>query len=331
MTFEELCDHATLLAAHGDLHGAEPLLRRLTAHAPEHPRANRNLAHVLMAQGRYIEAAPFHRPRDALRAGARPKPTLPYPEWRGEPLAGKRLLIWPEQGLGDEIMFARFARWAHEQGAQVTLLCSPPLQRLFDVSLPAEVLATEGEVTFPDPDFWAMSADMLTEGGFTPATLPRAPYLFAPSQGRGVGIKTRGNPAHDNDARRSLPDDLAAELLSLPGAVDLDPSSTGATDFQETAKIVAGLDLVVSVDTSVAHLAGALGVPVWILLPHFNTDWRWMRGRDDSPWYPSARLFRQEVDEDWRPVIDRACAELKRSGNARTDCRAGRRLNSSSK
>ncbi|MBL8556316.1 MAG: hypothetical protein JNL41_18725, partial [Phenylobacterium sp.] len=143
------------------------------------------------------------------------------------------------------------------------------------------------------------------------ATLPSAPYLRAatrPAGGR-IGVATRGNPGHSNDAHRSLPADVAAELLALPGAMSLEPEATGAKDFAETAAIVAGLDLVIAVDTAVAHLAGALGRPAWILLPRIFTDWRWMEGRADSPWYPTARLFRQASPGDWSAVL----AEVRRT------------------
>jgi hypothetical protein len=128
----------------------------------------------------------------------------------------------------------------------------------------------------------------------------------------GVGVKVSGNPTHSNDGKRSLPAKVAAELPSLDGEIDLDPASTGARNFQDTAEIVAGLDLVISVDTSVAHLAAATGKPTWILLPFFSTDWRWMRGWQDSPWYPSVRLFRQGADEDWAPVIGQVRSALGR-------------------
>lgn len=313
-------DEATLLASIGQLDQAERAFRRLLAQQPDHAASRHNLGVVLLAQGRYAEAAAFHHFRHTDLA--RPKPVVPWPEWRGESLVGKQLLVFREQGLGDEIMFARFAKQLAEQGASVTLLCSPPLETLFRTSLPVQVLAAVGQVEFPDPDFWCMNADLVTEGRYTLGTLPSAPYLRAqPSRRGGIGIKTRGSPTQASDHRRSLPDDLAAELLSLPGAVDLDPASTGATSFQETAEIVAGLDLVISVCTSVAHLAGAMGKPVWVMLPFVKTYWLWMRGRDDSPWYPSARLFRQGPDENWRPVIDAVKAELLRPDNARVGCR----------
>jgi ADP-heptose:LPS heptosyltransferase len=118
-----------------------------------------------------------------------------------------------------------------------------------------------------------------------------------------VGLVTRGSPTHRNDAHRSLPDALAAELRAAPGAVSLHPEDSGARDLQETAEIIAGLDLVVTVDTAVAHLAGSLGKPTWVLLPAHGCDWRWLRDRLDSPWYPSVRLYRQAAPGGWSEVV----------------------------
>ena len=115
---------------------------------------------------------------------------------------------------------------------------------------------------------------------------------------------TRGNPKHPNDAHRSLPPAQAKRLLDLPGAISLAAEDTGVADFLDTAGLIAGLDLVISVDTSVAHLAGAMGKPVWILLPHLGTDWRWGLSGSETPWYPSARLWRQPGIGLWRPVVD---------------------------
>jgi ADP-heptose:LPS heptosyltransferase len=120
----------------------------------------------------------------------------------------------------------------------------------------------------------------------------------------------RGDARNLNDAQRSLPPELAARLLAQPGALSLHPEDSGAGDFADTAALIAGLELVISVDTAVAHLAGALGKPVWLLVPAQGTDWRWMTGRDDSPWYPSMRLFRQKPGQGWGPVVDEVLRRL---------------------
>lgn len=310
----DLSDHCAALAREGRLIEAEEGLRRLLALDPDHLIAKGNLAHVLLAQGKYDEAAVFHEERHAAQGKQRRKPDLPYPEWTGEPVAGKRFLIFPEQGLGDQIMAGRFAPELARAGADVTLICSPLLERLFSNNLGVTVLPAKGEVTFADPDYWCMSDSLFTTAGVTPSTIPAAPYLSgAASRRGGVGIKTLGNPKHVNDANRSLPPEAGRELARLVDGIDLDPTATGARDMQDTADIIAGLDLVISVDTAVAHLAGAMGKPVWILLPAFATDWRWMRGRQDSPWYPSARLFRQARPGDWSSVLAEVAAALSAS------------------
>lgn len=235
------------------------------------------------------------------------KPTLAFPEWDGRPISS--LLILPEQGLGDQIMFARYAPFLQDKGVATTIMCHPLLTRLFG-SLGVPVLNAQGRVALPKVDAWALSPSLPFLCRTTLESIPPAPYLSAPPRGSGgVGIAARGNPGHINDAQRSLPEAAAAELWKLPGAIDLDPASTGAQDLQDTAEIIAGLDLVIAVDTAIAHLAGALGKRCFLLLPHI-ADWRWLRGRDDSPWYPSLRLFRQPSAGDWASVLQAVHAAL---------------------
>ena len=307
-------DLGCLQKALGHLEAARTSLEAACLLLPDEPRSRHALGGVLLALGHYrhggaLSDARYEIPELGLR-----KPPFSYPEWQGEDPAGRGILLFPEQGLGDQIQYARFAPWLAARGADVTLLCHPALQRLLAQSLGVRVLAARGQVEFPDPDAWVMMGSVTGRGGFTPETLPNAPYLRAaettPPAGGRIGVATRGNPSHPNDAHRSLPADAAAQLLSLPGAISLHPEDTGAADFADTAQIVAGLDLVVSVDTSVAHLAGAMGKPVWILLPRLMADWRWMQGRADSPWYPSARLFRQSAAGDWASVIEDVLREL---------------------
>jgi tetratricopeptide (TPR) repeat protein len=303
----------------GRLDLAEAEYRKTLALAPTAAGTMRVLATLLLAQGRFAEGFMYFEARHAHPAMR--KPSLPFPEWRGEPVAGKRLLIWPEQGFGDQIQFARFAPVLKGLGADVSLICHPELVRLFEANLGVQVLPRAGEVAFPDPDYWVMQGSVAARLGCTVETLPAAPYLRAvstwPTLGEGfkVGLKTRGNPVHENDANRSLPEADAARLASLPARmVSLEPADTGAGDFADTAAIVEQLDLVISVDTSAAHLAGAMGKPCWILLPAESTDWRWLIGRTDSPWYPSVTLYRQVEDEPWAAVIDRVAADLAGQG-----------------
>ena len=313
-SFGALHDRGGFYKLLGRLDEAETSLRAAHKLDPSDPRTRHALGIVLLSQGRYREGWSFYDARHEIAGLGVRKPQLPFPEWNGEDLAGKRLLIAPEQGLGDQIQFARFAPWLSARGADVTLICHAPLAPLFQQSFDVQVIAGGGEVEFPDPDYWCMSGSLTGRSGLTPDQLPNAPYLrsTAPRQraSGAIGIATRGNPQHVNDANRSLPPALAEELRSLQGATSLHPEDTGVTDFAQTAALVAGLDLVISVDTSIAHLAAAMGKPTWILLPRLMTDWRWMEGRTDSPWYPSVRLFRQPVPDDWRSVLEEVGAAL---------------------
>lgn len=252
--------------------------------------------------GEYGEGFALYDGRFERARGRVPKAPLRYPQWRGENLTGKSLLIWPEQGFGDQIMFARFVPALVERGARVTVLTQPALVRLFQ-HLPATILGAAGQLSIPRHDYWTMPGSIPGPLGITQATLPSAPYLPGRPGGNGIGIVVRGDPGHANDRNRSLPLELATELLTLPSAVSLLPEDTGAQDFQATADRIADLEMVVTVDTSIAHLAGAMGKRTWVLVPEDGLDWRWMRGRSDSPWYPSVRLFRRPLGQDWKSTV----------------------------
>jgi hypothetical protein len=298
----------------GDYRAAEDLFRRALAISPEAPRLQASLGLVRLAQGDFVEGFRLYeawRRIDGWRASA--APDLPLPRWAGEPLAGKRVLVWSEEGLGDQIMFARFAAGLQARGAQVVWGCAPAMARLLGEGLGVEV-APSGQgvsgvdVYMPSSGLPVVFLSQLGE------PIPPAPYLTAPApnriEGLTIGVVARGNPDHWNDANRSLTPEAEARLMALPGAVSLAPAQTGARDFWDTAAIVAGLDLVISVDTSVAHLAGALGKPVWLLLPRIGVDWRWGSTGEASVWYASMRLFRQRTAGDWSEVLDRVEAAL---------------------
>jgi hypothetical protein len=321
---------------------AERCFRRALELDPDFCLARTGLAQLRLRQGRFEEGWAHweHRPLNlAFQA------TLGRPPWSGGDPAGKAFLVGQEAGLGDTIQFFRFAAALKGRGARrVGIVCYRPLQRLLEEAGSVDRVVPLGEPV-PDEgwDAWVlpMSLPRLlgTAGQFQ---LP-VPYLRADERARTewearlppgrprVGLVWRGNPRYENDARRSLPS-LAtlAPLAGLtrfvslqvgegeeearqpPAGMDLLDVRRWIGDLADTAALVAGLDLVIAVDTAVAHLAGALGVPCWVLLPRYRTDWRWMEGREDTPWYPGThRLFRQGPGEGWGPVVARVAAALK--------------------
>lgn len=253
----------------------------------------------LLRTGRYAEGWPLFEARTSRTKG--PYMRCGLPEWQGESLAGKRLFLAGEQGIGDEVQFGRFVPRLKALGAHVIASVLPMNQRLFQ-QLGADVVmdrlvrndlradVTVGLLSLP-----------LRLGCFHEDDFGRQPYLRAPSPraGGGVGVVWRGRPEHGNDANRSLPSpDL---LLRLPNARLLEPQG----DTIESLNDLAGLDALVTVDTSWAHLAGALGLPCHILLSRISTDWRWGVNRSDSPWYESVRLYRQRIPGVWdHPIED---------------------------
>ena len=255
--------------------------------------------------------------------------------WRGKPADGRTLLVWWEQGIGDTIHFVRYVPLLRQQGWRVVLEVQPVLARLLD-GLAGAVTVAQGD-PLPPFDLQCPLLSLPFVFGTTQETIPvPSSYLQAeperrafwrqrlPKDGFRIGIVWQGNPSHRNDRNRSVPLQYFAPLSALPGVhlislqknYGLDQLSglpeevrvqtLGADydkgDFPDTAALIMELDLIVSVDTSVVHLAGALGRPVWVALPVIP-DWRWMRGRTDSPWYPTMRLFRQPKPGDWESVF----------------------------
>lgn len=275
-------------------------------------------------------------------------PALPAPLWQGEDLAGKTLLLYAEQGMGDTLQFIRLAPMLAQRGARVILECQPALKRLLGSAHGLARIVAKGE-TLPPFDFQCPLLSLPQRLNLTLDSIPaEMPYLAAEQAltqrwrerlagypGLKVGLVWAGDPrkndldAHRIDRRRSMTFAQLSPLFGIAGAslFSLQKGEASAQaehavregrlsdftaeldDFADTAALVENLDLVISVDTSVAHLAGALGKPVW-LLSRFDGCWRWLLERDDTPWYPTMRLFRQQRQGDWEEVVSRVAKEL---------------------
>jgi Flp pilus assembly protein TadD len=299
--------------------------------APRSPEAHWNLATALLLTGDYIagfQEYEWHKRHRDFRGYYR---DLPGHLWTGGPLDGQILLVDADQGIGDTIQLARYMPQLAASGARVLLACSTHLIPLLAAQPGLSgVVARNGSL--PAYDCWVDQMSLPRLFGTTPGTIPSPAGYLAADRARQrrwaerlpdarIGLCWAGNPDHSNDRRRSMPIE-AVQALVRPGMVSLQTGSraheAGAlglqdlspylTDFAETAAMIANLDLVITVDTAVAHLAGALGVPVWVMLPH-APDWRWLAGRDDTPWYSTMRLFRQKAPGDWNGVTG-AISEL---------------------
>lgn len=275
------------------------------------PRLELGLAYL--KAGDYPSGWPLYEERTRVWRSAAMRLTGAPPEWTGEPLDGRRLLVAQEQGVGDQLMAARFARQIAREGEAVTLACHPALGRLFARMPELDVLPVpvDGHVQLPPVDAWVRCMSLPFRLGVELPTLSGAAYLDVVEPAAdpgGVGLFWRTASPHPTAADKSLPDDLVARLKAR-GVISLQPEDTGAKDFLDTAARIAALDLVITIDSAVAHLAGAMGKPVWILLMA-ESEWRWLTDRTDSPWYDSARLFRQPRQGDWGPVVDEVLARL---------------------
>jgi len=267
------------------------------------------------------------------------------PLWDGTKLGERPLLLIADQGYGDTIQFARYLPAVAARGTNLLLAGSPEMRAILD-QLPGVRARFERWEAIPPYEFQCPLSSLPRAFGTTLDNIPAPiPYLraepdraarwrarldaLAPRGYRRIGLVWAGRPTHENDRNRSLAlrqlaplgarDRIAlvtlqkgpavAQVGAWYGAAPLINLSAEIADFSDTMAILDGLDLLISVDTSVAHLAGALGKPVWLLLPH-APDWRWLLGRADSPWYPTMRLFRQPVPGDWTSVIAEVAAAL---------------------
>ncbi|WP_346355331.1 tetratricopeptide repeat protein [Azotosporobacter soli] len=324
---------------------AEECLEQAVYLQPEYGEAHHSLATLKLLQGRFAEG---WRQYDKWRMKQPTRRAQGIPRWSGETLQGRSILLYYEQGFGDTIQFVRYAPLVAALGAAVVVWLPSELGGVFDAldeKISIHIGAVRPEQAFdfacPLPSLPAL----LHEGEPTLLATP-IPYAAASSALRcawraridarrlpgrlKIGIVWAGNPGHHNDANRSIPFEQFRALLrekdvewhSLQvgrssddlqdeSAQDVLDWSAQLTDFSQTAAALDQLDLLIAVDSSVAHLAGAMGKPVWLLVP-FLPDWRWQLKREDSYWYPSMRLFRQEKNGDWAGVLQRVAQALKK-------------------
>jgi tetratricopeptide (TPR) repeat protein len=326
-----------VLMRQGRLVESEQAFRRAMELTSSYVDAHFNLSVVLFLQGKFEEAWREHewrwnRPKYTERAKK-----FIGPRWEGSDLNGKRILLYREQGLGDSVQFIRYASMVKVRGGHVIFECQPPLVKLLSGVDGVDEIVAEGN-NLPDFDLHIPLLSLPLIFNTRPETVPlaqgyinqsfdsawRRPERFC------VGLKWMGNPNQANDARRSIPLEVFRALTNVPEVefvnLEIDQRAHDEVrrlhlsdrikdmrpfirDFADTAGIMQRLDLVISVCTSVTHVAGALGRPVWTLLP-FCPDWRWMFKGDTTPWYSSMRLFRQSERRDWAEVIAQVSQEL---------------------
>ncbi|MDE3188779.1 MAG: tetratricopeptide repeat protein [Acidobacteriota bacterium] len=320
---------------------------------PHNAGAEYNLALMRLRLGDWERGWAGYEARWRFREVHRAPMVFRVPRWRGEPLEGRRILLHAEQGLGDTIQFCRYAALVVARGGAAIVQVHEPVERLMH-SL-AVVRAGEARVARlgAEPPAFDLECPLMSlpavfgttvetvswTGAYLGADPALAEERRAQLEGIGAGLRVgvawAGNPRYKADRQRSttlqtlLPllrahdvrwislqkGEAAEQLAGLPCDVMVRDGSSRERDLAETAALVAMLDLVITTDTCIAHLAGAMGKPVWILLPHL-ADWRWMEEAETTPWYPTARLFRQSLPGDWAGVLERVIAALDSFGRA---------------
>jgi len=328
---------AVALHDKGQLEEAIAACRRALRIKPGYAQAHYTLSSLLLLKGDFERGWSEYEWRWKWKDFPSARREFSEPRWNGEDLSGRTILLYAEQGLGDTIQFVRYAPMVAARGGKIVLECQAQLLRLLQGLPGVERVLSKGELP-PRCDLQCPLLSLPGIFGTRVETIPAAiPYLTANADlsrrwaarvaANGaelkVGVVWAGGPRHTNDRNRSMPSSHLAPLAKVSGIklfslqkgevasetsraaeqMKLIDHTADLHDFADTAALVTNLDLVIAVDTAVAHLAGALGKPVWVLLP-YTPDWRWMLEREDSPWYPTMRLFRQKSWGDWGEVID---------------------------
>lgn len=326
---------ASCLQSLGYLSEAQAACDIVLQAVPDHAEAHWNQALLLLLQGNYAMGWQEYEWRWKKRRFTSPQRQFAQPPWQGEPLTGKTILIHAEQGFGDTLQFCRYLPFLAASASQVVFECHPQLTALMETLSPGITIVAMGQPLPPfDCHLPLMSLPRLF--GTTLETIPASmPYLqppagrlpfwqsVLPDTGRPrVGLCWAGKAYPDPG--RSIPAAMLAPLAtgtaasfvslqvgegSAQPAINLLDLTMLVQDFSDTAALLAQLDLVISIDTAVAHLAGALGVETWLLLPA-APDWRWLLKRADSPWYPTMRLFRQQQPGNWAELLERVAMAL---------------------
>jgi tetratricopeptide (TPR) repeat protein len=330
-------NYGNVLRESGDPAGAVPFLQRSISLDPANPTAQFNLAVAYLLQGNYAQGWPQYESRWQYQHLAGTLPDFAQPRWTGQDIKGQTVLIIGEQGHGDNIQFVRFVGDIVSRGAQVVLVVDASLKPLLQGPAIPDVRVF-GE-PLPDFDFWIPIMSIPGVIGSTLENLSLVQYYLTadstqvaqwqqrlgPKRRLRVGFCWSGRRDTWINGHKAMPFKcmlaliqrnptyewinlqcdataeeeaalIAAGVMAYPGAIQ---------NFADTAALMMHMDVILGVDTAVTHLAGALGRPVWVMLNQFGLDWRWLLNRDDSPWYSTARLFRQPAMDDWTSVTER--------------------------
>jgi tetratricopeptide (TPR) repeat protein len=340
-----LYNKASVLKSLGRIDAACEFYRKALAIAPDDPDAKANFGMTLLLKGDFAAGWRAYEYRWSQRGLVGKRPRLSIPQWNGEGLAGRSIIVYAEQGLGDIVQFSRYLPILKGQGAEVSFLAATGMHTLLRAAYPGvRLLEDVTQVENQRFDFQcpllSLPLHFETRLGTIPAIVP---YVRADPErinrwrkrigthGFKVGICWQGNPSVSVDVKRSLPLKAFSALASVPGVrliglqkkdgldqieqADFGVETLGSdfdaseNKFLDTMAVMECVDLVISPDTSIAHVAGALARPTWVALKHVP-DWRWMLGRDDTPWYPTMRLFRQNSIDDWDGVFAHMRVEL---------------------
>jgi Tfp pilus assembly protein PilF len=345
MFFAATNNYANALKEYGRYEEAVEAYQRAIVIVPNSAIAHFNLGATLLTMGDFERGWPEYEWRwSAKEYRERPR-AFAKPRWDGSPLAGRRIMLLAEQGFGDTIHFARYVPLVVGHGGPVMLECQPQLKRLLGRLEGIEQIIGPQD-PLPDFDVQCPLLSIALLLGTTAKTVPaNVPYLSAepamveqwksrmqeqaPAGALKVGLAWAGNPGHYNDPTRSIAlsafaglgrvdgtafyslqkGPAAKQVADAPAELRLIDLTDQIDDFADTAALIANLDLVIAVDTAVAHLAAAMGKPTWLLVA-FVPDWRWMLKREDSPWYPTMRLFRQQEMNNWQTPLRRVAEAL---------------------